>query len=130
MPGAPAARIGHTVGMSGLFAGTSLERPVTCEVCGTVLDDCTCPRSATGDVVRPQDQKITVRREKRPGGRKVTVARGFDPVASDLAAIARALRQDLATGGTVDGDAIEVRGEHVAAVATALRERGYRVVEG
>jgi translation initiation factor 1 len=116
--------------MSGLFAGSSLERPVTCVVCERPLDECDCPRGADGEVCRPRDQRIVVRREKRPGGRTVTVARGFDPVASDLAAIAKALRERLATGGTVDGDAIEVRGEHVAAVVADLEARGYRAKAG
>ncbi|MFK7960630.1 MAG: hypothetical protein AB8G96_08885, partial [Phycisphaerales bacterium] len=52
-------------------------------------------------------------------------ARGFDPVANDLAAIASDLRNRLATGGTVDGDTVELRGDHVAAVAAARREPGY-----
>ncbi|MHC4809015.1 MAG: SUI1 family translation initiation factor [Planctomycetota bacterium] len=116
--------------MSGLFAGTSLERPVTCEVCRRPLAECDCPRGADGTVRRPQDQRIVVRSEKRPGGRRVTVARGFDPVASDLKELARTLRERLATGGTVDGEAIEVRGEHVEPVAAFLTERGYRVRTG
>lgn len=113
--------------MSGLFAGTSLEQPVTCEVCRKALDACDCPRDASGAVLRPVDQRINVRKEKRPGKRTVTVARGFDPVANDLAAIASDLRNRLATGGTVDGDTVELRGDHVAAVAAALRELGYKV---
>lgn len=116
--------------MSGLFAGTPLERPVTCAVCGQPMEDCSCPRSADGEVRRPKDQRIVVRREKRKGGHQVTVARGFDPVASDLAAIAKDLRSRLATGGTVDGDAIEVRGEHVEPVAGHLRSLGYDVRTG
>jgi len=127
-PGRPSrGHICHTAAMSGLFAGTPLERPVTCETCGKPLDACDCPRGADGAVCRPCDQRITVRREKRPGGRTVTVARGFEPVASDLGAMAAALRTRLATGGTTDRDAIEVRGEHVEAVAAFLEERGYRV---
>lgn len=116
--------------MGGLFAGTSLERPVTCEVCERSLDDCDCPRSADGTVTRPVDQRIVVRREKRRNGKQVTVARGFDPDASDLAAIVKELRGRLATGGTVDGDTVELRGEHVDAVAKDLRERGYDVRTG
>ncbi len=116
--------------MSGLFAGTPLERPVTCEVCGRVLDECDCPRDAEGTVRRPKDQRIVVRREKRKGGRQATVARGFDPVASDLPGLVAELRSRLATGGTVDEDAIEVRGEHVDAVVGFLAERGYDVKRG
>jgi len=116
--------------MSGLFAGSPLERPVTCAVCGQPMDECSCPRGADGEVRRPRDQRIVVRREKRKGGHQVTVARGFDPVASDLPAIAKDLRARLATGGTVDGDVVEVRGDHVEPVVAHLRERGYDVRAG
>ena len=76
----------------GLFDGTSLERPVTCPACQKKMADCGCPRDAEGHPCRPQDQKILVRVEKRPGGRKATVARGFDPVASDLPRILQKLK--------------------------------------
>ncbi|MHC5113189.1 MAG: translation initiation factor [Planctomycetota bacterium] len=116
--------------MSGLFAGTPLERPVTCEVCEKPLADCTCPRDAGGRVVRPGDQVAVVRTEKRSRGKVVTTVSGLDPVASDLEAIAKDLRGRCASGGTVSDGVIVVQGDHRETVAEELRAGGYRVRVG
>lgn len=110
--------------MGGLFAGTSLERPVTCEHCGKTVEECGCPRGAGGDVVRPADQAARVRREKRRG-KYVTVVTGLDPVATDLAALAKELRSKVAAGGTTTDDGIELQGDHRDRIVELLRERGY-----
>ena len=114
--------------MAGLFDGTPLERPVTCERCGLALDDCACPRDASGDVLTPADQPARVRREKRRG-KWTTVVTGLDPDASDLKAMLKELKTTLGAGGTVassGGEAtVEVQGDHAEAVTAFLRERGY-----
>ena len=115
--------------MSGLFAGTPLERPVTCAVCGRVLEDCRCPRDAAGEVCLPRDQPVTIRRAKRRKGKVVTVIEGLDPVASDLPSILKQLKTRCTAGGTIDADAggIEIQGEHRELVAAVLAELGYPV---
>ncbi|MHC4947833.1 MAG: translation initiation factor [Planctomycetota bacterium] len=113
--------------MSGLFAGTPLERPVTCEVCEQPLDECTCPRDAAGRVRRPSDQAATVRLEKRRKGKVVTTVSGLDPVASDLAAIVRRLKAACGAGGTVSDGVVEVQGDHREKVAETLAAMGYPV---
>ena len=113
--------------MSGLFAGTPLERPVTCEACGRVLEDCDCPRDAEGRVLRPRDQTAVIRREKRRKGKIVTVIRGLDPTASDLPGLLKQLKTICGAGGTItDEGTIEVQGDHRETVAQMLREAGYR----
>jgi len=62
--------------MPGLFAGTPLERPVTCEVCEQPLAQCACPRDESGAVLLPKDQPAHVGREKRRKGKTVTVITG------------------------------------------------------
>ena len=81
-------------------------------------------------LVDRKTKKILVRVEKRPGGRKATVARGFDPVASDLPGILRQLKPKCGGGGTTRDDTIEVQGEHVDSVVTLLSELGYPAREG
>ena len=114
--------------MSGLFAGTPLERPVTCEVCSKPLDSCSCPRDAGGKAVRPSDVKVTVRLEKRRKGKTVTVVRGLDPVAFDLKGIAKDLRNACGTGGSVGDEGVEVQGDHRERAAEAVRALGFKVV--
>jgi translation initiation factor 1 len=110
--------------MPGLFAGTPLERPVTCERCEQPLAECRCPRSASGRVLLPKDQPARVRREKR-SGKTVTVIAGLDPGASDLPALLKRLKSTLATGGTVAGAEIEVQGDHRDRVVALLKGLGY-----
>ncbi|MBK8269688.1 MAG: hypothetical protein IPK83_15890 [Planctomycetes bacterium] len=57
--------------MPGLFAGTSLERLVTCERCNLPLGDCTCPRLADGRIVLQKDQRARVVHERRGATGKI-----------------------------------------------------------
>lgn len=114
--------------MPGLFAGTSLERPVTCEVCEKPLAECACPRDAGGVVLQPGDQTAVIRREKRRKGKVVTTISGLDPVASDLKAILKTLKTECGSGGTISGednDVIEVQGDHREKVADELSTLGF-----
>src|SRR6516225_8786445 len=99
--------------MAGLFAGTSLERPVTCERCEKPIPLCTCPRTASGRILLPADQPARVLRERR-NGKFVTVIAGLDPVASDLKSLLGELKKSLATGGTTTGGSdptVELQGD-------------------
>ena len=111
--------------MSGLFAGTPLERPVTCHVCEKPLDRCACPRGTDGQVLLPKDQPVRVGLEKRRKGKTVTVVTGLDPSASDLRAILSQLKSACAAGGTVNQDGIEIQGDHSERVAAILEGLGY-----
>lgn len=110
--------------MAGLFDGTPLERPVTCEACGTPLAECACPRNKAGALCRPQDQPARVRREKRRG-KWVTVVYQLDPDATDLKALAKQLKTACSAGGSVTADGVEVQGDHRDAVVGALIAMGY-----
>lgn len=111
--------------MAGLFDGTKWERPVTCERCARPREECACPRNAAGEVCPPAEQAARVRREKRGGGKVVTIVAGLDPVATDLKALLKELRGELATGGTTTDDGVALQGDHREAVVAALRARGY-----
>ncbi|MCA9300035.1 MAG: translation initiation factor, partial [Phycisphaerales bacterium] len=110
----------------GLFDGTPLERPVTCEVCDRPLDACTCPRDGTGRVALPSGQRARVHREKRRGA-WVTVVTGLDPVASDRKALLKAAKSRVAAGGSTTEDGFEVQGDHCASIIAMLADLGYPV---
>ena len=114
----------YDAAMPGLFDGTALQRPVTCPMCGEAVDDCRCPRDASGAVCQPADQPARVRRERRRG-KWVTVVYQLDPAASDLPALLKALKAACAAGGTVTADGLELQGDHRERVLAALLERGY-----
>lgn len=112
--------------MPGLFYGTPLERPVTCERCERPMAECTCPRSADGAIRLPKDQPARVQRQTAGrGGKTVTVITGLDPVATDLAALLKDLRSALGTGGTVKNGVIELQGDHRERTLAHLKALGY-----
>ena len=108
-----------------MFDGTSLQRPVTCQVCEKSRAQCACPRGADGEVLFPKDQPLSISSEKRRKGGIITLVRGLDPSASDLNAVARRLKSACAAGGTVTPEGIEVQGDHSQRVATILQGLGY-----
>lgn len=111
--------------MPGLFSGTPLERPVTCEVCGRVLAECRCPRAADGKVLLPRDQQARVRRERRAGGKWMTVVDGLDPGATDLGSLAKKLKAACAAGGGATETGVEIQGDHRERIVELLRGMGY-----
>ncbi len=111
--------------MPGLFDGTPLERPVTCETCDKPLDQCICPRDAAGEVRLPKDQPVRVGREKRHKGKAVTVITGLDPVAANLDMILAKLKSACAAGGTVKEGKVEIQGDHRERVLSIMRDLGY-----
>jgi translation initiation factor 1 len=109
----------------GLFDGTPLERPVTCERCEKPLAACKCPRDAAGKLLLPKEQQARVRREKR-NGKLVTVVAGLDVKASDLPGMLKTLRSKLGAGGTVNSDGeLELQGDHRDKVIAYLKELAY-----
>ncbi len=116
--------------MPGLFDGTPLERPVTCDRCSKPHAACTCPRDrASGRVVDPKDQPLRIRREQRRG-KFVTVITGFAPrsaTSNDLPDLLKQLKSKLATGGTLDdsGPSIELQGDHRDRLVEHFKNLGY-----
>jgi len=113
--------------MSGLFAGTPLERPVTCAVCERSLDACTCPRDAAGRVLLPGDQTALIGRAKRRRGKVVTTIGGLDPIASDLPSLLKRLKTACAAGGTIIDGIIEIQGDQRDTASDLLRQAGYNI---
>lgn len=119
--------------MPGLFDGTPLEQPVTCERCGEEASACSCPKDAKGNALPPSDQHPRIRREKRRG-KWSTVITGLDAHATDHKALLKQLRTSLGTGGGVttvsgrDGDeqAIVLQGDHKDAAVKLLVAFGYK----
>jgi translation initiation factor 1 len=113
--------------MSGLFAGTSLERPVTCERCGKPHGQCACPRGRDGKVLDPRDQPVRVRREKRRG-KLVTVVAGLAPRSektNDLPAMLAQLKKRFAAGGAIVDGEMELQGDHRDGVVEWFVAQGY-----
>lgn len=114
-------------GHPGLFAGTSLERPVTCPRCGRAHAQCPCPRGRDGKVLDPKDQPVRVRREKR-GGKLVTVVSGLaqrSDRTNDLPTLLKQLKSTLGAGGTIAADGLELQGDHRDRLVEHFKMLGY-----
>lgn len=112
--------------MTRLFAGTPFDRPPTCGQCGKLEAECVCP-PPTKVWKEPAKQTARIAVEKRPKGKVATVIRGLKAEESDLAALLRDLKSACGAGGSLDGDALELQGDHAARVESALQQRGYKV---
>ena len=69
---------------------------------------------------------IRLRLETRPGGRVVTLVLGLAGSEADLAALAKALKSECGTGGTVKDGIVELQGDHRTSAQAALAARGLK----
>jgi translation initiation factor 1 len=70
------------------------------------------------------EQQIKVTTEKRRYGKVTTIVSGFDK-GIDIKATAKALKAELACGGTVKDGTIELQGEHKKQVRPVLVKLGF-----
>jgi translation initiation factor 1 len=65
--------------------------------------------------------------ERRKHGRQMTVVRGLKEPDTDLSALFTRLKSACGAGGAMQGDDLEIQGDHLARVANELQSLGYRV---
>jgi translation initiation factor 1 len=75
-------------------------------------------------LVDPSEQRVRVRVEKRPNGKRVTVLSGLEIV--DREALLPRLKALCGAGGTIKEGNLEVQGEHREKVLEELAKRGYK----
>lgn len=110
--------------MSGLFAGTPLEQPVTCPRCNRRLGDCTCPRDDQGKLHDPAQWPARVRREKSRG-KYLTIASGLGLREQDQKALLAHLKSKLGVGGSLKDNELTLQGDHRDKLVELLKAQGY-----
>ncbi|MFW5978223.1 MAG: stress response translation initiation inhibitor YciH [Halohasta sp.] len=70
---------------------------------------------------------LRVRVESRRYGKPMTIVEGFEDATIDLQELASGLKRQLGAGGTVEGETIEIQGDHQRRLPELLREEGFRV---
>jgi translation initiation factor 1 len=81
-----------------------------------------------GESLPPQQQTIYLHRESSGrGGKAVTLVKNLVLSADDLKSLAKKLKQECGTGGTIKDGVIEMQGEQREKVADTLRKLGYKV---
>jgi len=113
-----------------IFKGTKWDVP--CERCAKPLSECQCPPppppAPVVTSVPASAQKVVVRLEKRPGGKKVTVLAGLE--AKDAEELLPRLKAHCGAGGTIKDGKVEVQGEHRDKVVLELEKLGYKARKG
>jgi translation initiation factor 1 len=89
-----------------------------CPKCGLPKQACVCEQ------IVKSSQKIKVATEKKRYGKIVTVVTGFD-TGIDIKSVAKALKNELACGGTFKNGAIELQGDHTKRIKEILVKIGF-----
>ena len=76
----------------------------------------------------PQQQTVYLHRESSGrAGKAVTLVKKLILSEDDLKALAKKLKQECGTGGTVKDGVIEIQGEQREKIANVLQKLGYKV---
>ncbi|MEO0373341.1 MAG: translation initiation factor [Cyanobacteria bacterium P01_A01_bin.17] len=74
------------------------------------------------------EQKLTVQASRKGRkGKTVTVVNGFQTSAAKLTELAKKLKSQCGSGGTVKDQTIEIQGDHSQKLAESLKKLGYPV---
>ncbi|NOZ74803.1 MAG: translation initiation factor [FCB group bacterium] len=75
----------------------------------------------------PGEQNLRIWKERRGGGKVVTLIRGFVGANKELKILGRTLKQFCGAGGTVKDGEIIIQGDFREKIRTELDRLGYRV---
>ncbi len=89
-----------------------------CPKCGLPMQACVCEQITKGS------QRIKVTLDKKRYGKIVTVVSGFDS-SIDVKKIAKALKNELACGGTSKNNEVELQGDHSKKIRAILVKLGF-----
>ena len=84
-------------------------------------------KQGASSVPHPQQQKVTVRLDRKGrGGKSVTVIEGLQVMQKQRETLLKQLKSGLGAGGTVRDAALEIQGDHRDALVMILEKMGYR----
>ena len=96
-----------------------------CSTCGKPQGQCVCKKNKP---VAKSDGIVRVGRQtKGRKGKGVTIINGVPLNGDGLQELAKKLKQQCGTGGTVKDGVIEIQGEHRDTLVAALEKEGYTV---
>ncbi len=90
-----------------------------CPKCGLPQQACIC------EEIAKEEQRITVKVEKRRFGKLTTVISGFDKEVN-IKQLAKKLKNELACGGTAKENRIELQGDHRKKIKEELIKLGFK----
>ena len=90
-----------------------------CPKCGLPKQACICE-----EIVK-SEQRITVKTEKRRFGKIITLISGFDKEVN-VKELVKKLKNNLACGGTIKNNTIELQGDHRKNIKVELIKLGFK----
>ena len=85
-------------------------------------------RTPTTKSLPPQQQTAYLHRESGGrGGKGVSIVKNLTLSETDMKSLAKKLKQECGTGGTVKDGVIEIQGEHRKKMADVFQKLGYKV---
>ena len=101
----------------------STEQGRICPGCGNPFNQCTCRKKTSPS----GDGNVRVSREtKGRKGKGVTLIKGLDMDAGNLALTSKKLKVMCGSGGTVKEGVIEIQGDHIERILDYLKKQGVR----
>ncbi len=97
----------------------SSSKKTVCPICSLPMELCVCK------AVSQEESKIKVKTDKRKWGRLVTLLEFTGMANVNLNDVARKLKTKAACGGTIDGNTIELQGDHTFSVRNWLKDMGF-----
>ncbi len=96
-----------------------------CPKCGLPKQACVC------EEIAKSEQRVQVTAVKRRFGKYMTIISGFDKEV-DIKKLSKTLKAELACGGTVKNNTIELQGDHRKKIKPVLIKLGFseKSVEG
>ena len=88
-----------------------------CPKCGLPKQACVC------EEIAKSEQRIKIETEKRRFGKYITLVKGIEGI--NIKETAKALKNELACGGTVKAGVIELQGDHRRRIKEALIKLGF-----
>ena len=89
-----------------------------CPKCGLPKQACVCEQ------ITKSSQRIKVTMDKKRYGKIVTIVSGFNK-GTDIKSIAKALKNELACGGTYKDNEVELQGDHSRKIKEILVNLGF-----
>ncbi|MDX2270688.1 MAG: translation initiation factor [Cyanobacteriota bacterium] len=86
------------------------------------------PAAESAVDVSPQQHRLQIQRERGGrGGKTVTVIKGWQLTSASLQKMAKHLKTQCGSGGSIQGQTIEIQGDHRHRLVELLKGLGYPV---
>ncbi len=96
----------------------------SCATCGKPLHKCRCEKQLEPATGQGSDHALIQLQRKGRGGKEVTVVTGLTLNGMEMLTLLQELKSSLGCGGTLKQQQLELQGNRINAIKSALKSRG------